>query len=618
MPFPEVIQFEVTSECNLRCIMCPITTEHRVRSETERLITLEQVRNLDELWRHATEVELTGFGEIFTHPQILPILRHLRSRGLSLYGSTNGILLSPLISKALVEENLLDVLCFSIDAASGPTYRRIRRGGRWDTLNDNLAALYWAKTEAGANHPIIFFSFAAMRRNIAELPDFVRLAGKYGARKVIVQHVVESTLTVGQRLADNIDELQPHLDLARQAARLLDLELDLRNLDPIQDGPAQAVGDGVLPTPKAFKQANRLVKDCSFPWEHIFLKSNYEVQICAILWEQMVMGNLRDIPIGQIWNGAGYQSLRTRMCGTDAPEECVYCYFKGWRKPTPIENVASNIDMGQDSAGQLGRGWHMAEKDERNRFHRWAKQEATFFLRNDRSPQLFIEAYEAPDSPFLAADVTVNDQKIARITTHDFWGNPLTLALPPSDDEFLKVAFRFDQAWKPGEKTAMAGRRNLTVLFYGAKLRGSNTELIPIVYLGQEDSRQIGQGWYGPDRIMGQQAAWSRTKVQVILPSMGGDQLFIEAGLPEDAVKKHCLIHLGQKLIGEINLEPDGLYHQHQLPLLKTDKPYRILTITFDGHRENGTGKRQEKPLGAAFRMIGLKKLPLWRRLLKR
>ena len=425
MPYPEVIQFEVTSDCNLRCVMCPITTRHRERKADETRFSLDQVRRLDELWEHATEIELTGFGEIFTHPDIVPILRHLRSKKLSLYGSTNGQLLTPALSGTIVCEKLLDVLCFSIDAATGPTYRRIRKGGSWEMLIANLDALVAAKNAHESGAPILFFSFCAMRKNIEELPDFVRLAAHYGASKVIVQHVVESKLTPNESLVHHREVAEPIMERTRRLARELSIDLDMRNLDPVAEGDASAVDEGVLPTPAAFKEKNRLVKDCPFPWEHIFLKSNYEVQICAILWEEMVMGNLRQRSIGEIWNGDGYHKLRQQMCGTDAPEACVYCYFKGWRRPTPIDSVEPAITMQPAQAGQLGRGWHMIETGADGLPFRWAKQEATLFLRNTGATILEVEMYEAADGPFLRGQVLVNDKRVADVTTHDLWGGPV-------------------------------------------------------------------------------------------------------------------------------------------------------------------------------------------------
>ena len=618
MPYPDVIQFEVTSECNLRCIMCPLSSDYRERADDERLFSLEQVKKLDDLWDHATEIELTGFGEIFTHPEIVEILRYLRTRGLALYGSSNGQLLTPALSETIVGERLLDILCFSIDAATGPTYRRIRRGGRWDRLLTNLGALRAAKERAGSAAPILFFSFAAMRRNIAELPDFVRMAHRFGGTKVIVQHVVENRLTRGQRLPGDLASVRSHLDAAQAAADELGIDLDMRNLDPVEDGPARHVEDGVLPTPAAFKQANRLVKDCPFPWEHIFLKSNYEVQICAILWEEMVMGNLRETPFDAIWNGPGYEKLRFQMCGTDAPEECVYCYFKGWRRPTPIDRVRPAVAMDHDDAGQFGRGWHLVEQVEPGRFGRWAKKDATLFLKNDGSPQLAVEMYEHADGPFLSASVYANDQQIGRVTSHDLWGAPVLLAIPPSDDEFLEIAFRFDEAWQPGERVGMVGKRWLTALFYRAGLTGERKPLAPRIVPGEDDRSQLGLGWFAPLDALGARACWTADRAQVILPAGRSDVLRIEAAIPDERADRSIDVTANGETAGRIDMVADGLYREYAVPLPACAARYRVVELAFNGVLPDGTGDRTARPLGALVRRVELGRRSVLSRLLKR
>jgi MoaA/NifB/PqqE/SkfB family radical SAM enzyme len=605
MPLPEVVQFEVTSECNLRCRMCPLASEHRDRPAADRRFTLDQVRALDAMWEAATEVELTGFGEIFTHPEILPILRHLRAKDLALYASSNGILLTPAVSEAIVAEGLLDVLCFSIDAATGPTYRRIRRGARWDVLRRNLAALRDAKERMGGDAPILFFSFCAMTRNIAELPDFVRMAHGYGARKVIVQHVVENRLTAGEGLSGRRDLAEPHRARARAIAADLGIELDMRNLDPVEEGVARAVEEDVLPTPAAFKAANRLVKDCAFPWEHVFVKSNHEAQICAILWEQMVMGDLRERSLAEIWNGEGYRRLRLSMCGTDAPEECVYCVFKGWRKPTPVTAVAPRITMAPEDAGRLGRGWHLPEQGAGGRWNRWAKEEATFFLKNDGSPRLRVDVFEHPEGPFLRGRVLAGGRDVARITSHDLWGGPLLIALPEIDDEFLQVTFRFDEAWHPTRHRGQAGRRRLTALFFGAELVGAGLAIAAKVAPGAVGSDQLGQGWYPGGDALGERAAWSQTRADVVLPAGGAARLIVQAGLPTGGPDKAARVSVNGSPVGDFVLLPDGRFHEHVLAL-PSSGGRRVVTFLFDGHRPDGTGDRAVQPRGAVFRRIEL------------
>ena len=607
-PYPEVIQFEVTSECNLRCIMCPLTTETRKRCESEKLFSLEECQKLSELFEHASEVELTGFGEMFTHPQILDILRFLKSKDLAVYGTSNGMLLHEEVSEAIVSEGLMDVLCFSIDAATGPTYRRIRKGGSFETVISNIRALSRKRKERGSPIPILYFSFIAMEKNIRELPEFVRLASECGAAKVIVQHIVENRLTAGQNLTGHPGLADEYVAAAMDEARRTGIELDMRNLDPVQQGSAQAPDPEELPTPDAFKRKNRLVKDCPFPWEHIFLKSNYDVQICAILWEQMIMGNLRQEPIERLWNSPAYRRLRRHMCGTDAPEECVYCYFKGWRNPTPIEDVSASITMAPENAGQLGKGWHLIERDAKGRPHRWGKKQASLFLRNSGGSVLSVELYEHPEAPFLRGEVLVNDRKVGDFTSHDLWGIPLRIPLPHMDDEFLQVDFRFEETWHPGKILNMIGKRWLTALFYGASIEVGPKELESRVTPEGTLHPQMCLGWFAPEKINGRWAAWTQKRAQLVLPGESEGRIEFEALLPQGMEPVRLTLLVDDLEIGILELPPDGRFHVYEAPPGPSKEPHRVVSLVATDYDPRGLGSRDCRPLAALVSRVELVK----------
>jgi len=139
--YPAIIQMELTTECNLRCIMCPLSSEERKLASDEVMFTLDDLKRFADAIRHADELELTGFGEDLYHPQAIEVLRWFKQMGVGINLTTNGQLLTPELSELVVAEQLCDVLCFSIDAATGHTYRRIRRGGTWSRLLENLEAL---------------------------------------------------------------------------------------------------------------------------------------------------------------------------------------------------------------------------------------------------------------------------------------------------------------------------------------------------------------------------------------------------------------------------------------------------------------------------------------------
>jgi MoaA/NifB/PqqE/SkfB family radical SAM enzyme len=90
---------------------------------------------------------------------------------------TNGLLLRREICDELVA-TVVDWITISIDAATAETYQAVR-GGRFQTILDNLEELYRIKRDRATRYPRITFKYALMRRNVGELSRLVDLAVKY-------------------------------------------------------------------------------------------------------------------------------------------------------------------------------------------------------------------------------------------------------------------------------------------------------------------------------------------------------------------------------------------------------------------------------------------------------
>ena len=220
-PYPDIIQLEITSVCNLRCIMCPLVTEPRDRKPDERVLALDDIRGMEEIFRHAYEVEMTGFGEIFTHPQLLEILRLFRKWELTINATSNGMLIDEARAEAIVKEGLLDLLCVSLDAARPETYRKIRAGGDLDRITRNLERLSEIKSRLGADLPVLRLSYITMLENLEELPEIVDLAARLKAESVIFQGLNESALTEKQNTARYKDmETAAYIEASARAKRL--------------------------------------------------------------------------------------------------------------------------------------------------------------------------------------------------------------------------------------------------------------------------------------------------------------------------------------------------------------------------------------------------------------
>ena len=100
--------------------------------------------------------------------------------------ATNGSYL--LKKKDLLIDMLpyLSVLRISFDAATAETYSKVRVGGQWETLLENVQWLCQYIKQHGHQVQLIA-DFVVQQQNYQEIPKFVELANSLGIRQIMFQ-----------------------------------------------------------------------------------------------------------------------------------------------------------------------------------------------------------------------------------------------------------------------------------------------------------------------------------------------------------------------------------------------------------------------------------------------
>ncbi len=88
-PTPLMALWNVTFRCNLRCLYCDARTVSAAELSTE-----EVKSGLDTLWKAGVRWITFGGGEPLIRDDIVELLRYARCKGMSVYLSTNGLLLN--------------------------------------------------------------------------------------------------------------------------------------------------------------------------------------------------------------------------------------------------------------------------------------------------------------------------------------------------------------------------------------------------------------------------------------------------------------------------------------------------------------------------------------------
>jgi MoaA/NifB/PqqE/SkfB family radical SAM enzyme len=124
-------------------------------------------------------LQLAVRGEPFMNRQAGQIISYAKEKGLYVLINTNGLLLNPRLSTALIEAGL-DMIIISIDGATKDTYESMRKGGDFDTLLKNIRDLVKQKKGRGARLPFVELQCIVSRKNERELEKMNKLALSLG------------------------------------------------------------------------------------------------------------------------------------------------------------------------------------------------------------------------------------------------------------------------------------------------------------------------------------------------------------------------------------------------------------------------------------------------------
>lgn len=331
------VYVEATNKCNLTCSTCmrniwDVQYGHMSRQTFERVLAgLEAVPQKPELF-------FGGYGEPLSHPRILDMIASAKERGHRVSLITNGILLTASVIRRLIDLGL-DMLWVSLDGASPECYTDVRLGDSLPTVLENLNELRTQKylRFGGSNwsgHPKLGIAFVAMKRNIHDLNEVIRLGSRLGA----VEFSISNVLAHNTELLDE-NLYMRSLDLVVGQEIRPTVHMPLMDIEP---GTVQAL-TGVLRDLYRLELTgsllNRNTDQCPFVERgSMSIRWDGKVSPCLpllythrhFLYErertsrEYFVGSVHTSGLAEIWNKESYRELRKRLQGFDfAP--CAFC-----------------------------------------------------------------------------------------------------------------------------------------------------------------------------------------------------------------------------------------------------------------------------------------------------
>ncbi|MCL1999477.1 MAG: radical SAM protein [Turicibacter sp.] len=258
--FPSQIIVDVCEACNYECIHCPQSRfKHSEEFSGAFLDENMNKKMVDEVadFGLVGQIRYTAMGEPLLHPKIMDLLEYAVKHSQTLVSlTTNGSLLDNGKTRQLLEMNV-GLIDFSLDAASAENYEKIRRGGNFATVKDNVLQMIDLKRKLNAKTRIVI-SFVEQAENAHEVADFRRFWEENGADFVIIRKLHSA--------------------------------------------------GGFF-----HKIENTDVFPCVYPWERIVLGAKGNLGFCPASWEgsTTIHENYEKTTIKAVWNSEIYTKLRT-------------------------------------------------------------------------------------------------------------------------------------------------------------------------------------------------------------------------------------------------------------------------------------------------------------------
>jgi MoaA/NifB/PqqE/SkfB family radical SAM enzyme len=368
---PAIISLNLTRRCNLACRMCfqfrqkievhPDIPWYDVRRE----LPLEAwVKVLDEAsgwrltqtipgWPHPHWARLLGKmvswrpllyvtgGEPLLYPRILELLEAARQRRYHIHLQTNGVLL------AAVADDLasLGLLMVTVSLDGPPEVHDYIRGvkGSFDRTTAGFRALAEARRRRGSPFPLLCLRCTISRDNLDRLAELVPLAQELGADILSFSQSVFSSpehvrrhnllLSGGQAQAWGLNLINPSIpegefyeseigpeDVPRLEESLAEVRRQARGVLPLSFSPDMSRQDLA---PYYLDLEHPFPQECRHLWMACRILPDGTVSPCL----HLVMGNITEAPLQEIWNSPAYLNLR-RLVAKGLFPGCARCCYR--------------------------------------------------------------------------------------------------------------------------------------------------------------------------------------------------------------------------------------------------------------------------------------------------
>lgn len=306
-PYPPYVEIEISTYCNLKCLMC----EHTYWNEPGKNMTYEQFLHIMQMFPKLKWVDVTGIGEGFMNKEYLRMIEYIKSRHIYLELYDPFYFWDKEMSYKMVNLGLNRIQP-SFDAATEETYNLIRAGSDFNRVVKNLRDLFEVKKELKRKLPEVSFHFIVSKINIDEMLQYLD---------------VVKDISVGQEISVQYTEvLYGFKEIEEQLIQIPEtMVTDVEK-------KAQKLGIKILWNRNVAHKNRPDYSQCTL-WTMPFIFATGHVIPCCggneanrrDFQKKYSLGNIFEEDFRTIWKNDNYKKLRKKLRQNRMPVQCSNC-----------------------------------------------------------------------------------------------------------------------------------------------------------------------------------------------------------------------------------------------------------------------------------------------------
>ena len=198
----EVVIWDITNKCNLKCKHCYAAEKYDKQTDA---LSFEEAKHAVDKIAHAgfQQIQFVG-GEPLCFEKLVDLTGYIISKGMKVSLTTNGVLLNE-YGVDLVKVGVFSIFV-SLDGTSKEVNDSIRGEGTFEKVTRNFSELA-RYIKDSSSKTVLGINFTVTTMNVDELPNTMKFANQLGAKALFI-----SFLTHEGRAKDNWSSLSPTVD----------------------------------------------------------------------------------------------------------------------------------------------------------------------------------------------------------------------------------------------------------------------------------------------------------------------------------------------------------------------------------------------------------------------